>query len=189
MKHSNFNVRDEAAIPDTRILWSLLVAAGMVVLLGACAASQGASTPARPAGGHGQSAFIGSYDGDRDGVVTRFEYDAIRKQRFESGDKNRDGLLNEDEYVAEFELRLKQQYMDQKREPDQAYENSIRQAHVRFAIVDRDRDGKYSREEDLAVADRTFKGADTNGDGRVTAEDPPPTRARDNQDSTQGPAR
>lgn len=188
MKHLNFSTRHEASTPAARFLWAMM-ATGMAVMLGACTTSQGPSTPARPAGGHGQSAFIGSYDGNRDGVVTRSEYDAIRKQRFESGDKNRDGFLNEDEYVAEFELRLKQQYMDQNRDPDQAYENSIRQAHVRFAIVDRDRDGKYSREEDLAVADRTFKGADTNGDGRVTAEDPPPVRTRDNQDGTQAPAR
>jgi len=188
MKYSNVNTGRKASTPAARIL-SVVLAAGMATVLGACAAPQGASTPARPAGGHGQSAFIGSYDGNRDGVVTRSEYDTIRKQRFESGDKNRDGFLNEDEYVAEFELRLKQQYMDQNREPDQAYENSIRQARVRFAIVDRDRDGKYSREEDLAVADRTFKGADTNGDEHVTAQDPPPARARDNQDGTQAPAR
>jgi hypothetical protein len=188
MKNLNFNIGHEDSTRAVGILWVAL-AIGMATMLGACAVSQEASAPARPAGGHGQSAFIGGFDGNRDGVVTRAEYDAIRKQRFEAGDKNRDGFLSEDEYVAEFELRLKQQYMDQNREPDQAYENSIRQAHVRFAIVDRDRDGKYSREEDLAVADRTFKGADTNGDGRVTAEDPPPVRTRDAQDGAPTPAR
>jgi EF hand len=152
----------------------IAVTAAAALLVSACTTSKVATTPAQPAGGHGQSAFIGSYDANRDGVVTRAEYDAIRKQRFESGDKNRDGFLSEEEYVAEFTLRLKQQYLDENRQPDQAYENSIKQAHVRFAVVDRDRDGKFSRAEDLAIADRTFKGADTNGDGRVTQEDPRP---------------
>lgn len=144
------------------------------LLLSACSAPKIATAPAQPAGGHGQSAFIGSYDANRDGVVTRAEYDAIRKQRFEAADTNRDGWLNEEEYVAEFTLRLKQQYMAGHRQPDQAYENSIKQAHVRFAVVDRDRDGKFSRAEDLAIADRTFKGSDTNGDGRVNKDDPRP---------------
>lgn len=155
-------------------LTRLAMAGAAALLLAACSAPKVAQAPAQPAGGHGQSAFIGSYDANRDGVVTRAEYDAIRKQRFEAADKNKDGFLNEEEYVAEFTLRLKQQYLDENRQPDKAYENSIRQAHVRFAVVDRDRDGKFTREEDLAIADRTFKGADTNGDGRVTKDDPRP---------------
>ena len=152
----------------------ITMAAAATLLVSACTTSKIATAPAQPAGGHGQSAFIGSYDANRDGVVTRAEYDAIRKQRFEAADTNRDGWLNEEEYVAEFTLRLKQQYMAGHRQPDQAYENSIKQAHVRFAVVDRDRDGKFSRAEDLAIADRTFKGSDTNGDGRVNKDDPRP---------------
>nr|WP_315495064.1 EF-hand domain-containing protein [uncultured Rhodoferax sp.] len=163
-------------LPQHRSLRTTLALTGVALLLGACAAPQSPSTaaaPAQPAGGHGQSAFLGSYDGNRDGVVPRAEYDAIRKQRFEAGDTNRDGVLNEAEYVAEFEQRLKQQYFSEGRQPDKAYEGSIKQAHVRFAILDRDRDNKLSREEDLAVADKTFKSADTNGDGVVSRNDPP----------------
>ncbi|KQR56788.1 EF-hand domain-containing protein [Acidovorax sp. Leaf160] len=148
------------------------------------AAAPLAGQPARPAGGHGIDAFLGSFDADRDGRVTRAEYDAIRAQRFRAADTNGDGGLSEDEYVAEYEARLKQQYFDDGRQPDAAYASQIKQAHVRYRIVNRARDGRYTPEEDRAVASRTFKGMDTNGDGVVSAADPqrpPPPRAADGQ--------
>ena len=120
----------------------------------------------------------------RDGVVTRAEFDAIRVQRFRSADKNGDGVLSEDEYVAEFEGRLKRQYFDEGRQPDKAYENSIKQAHVRYGIVNRARDGKFTAAEDAAIADKTFKGLDTNNDGSVSKADPqrPPQARGDSVD-------
>lgn len=168
-----------------------LAALVAVALLSACAAdvappppvATAPNQPIRPAGGHGLEAFIGSYDADRDGVVTRPEFDAIRLQRFRSADRNGDGVLTEDEYVAEYETRLKQQYLDDGRQLDKDYENGIKQAHVRFAIVNRSRDGKYTLAEDRAVADKTFKDLDTNGDGQVSRADlprpPPAPKAED----------
>jgi Ca2+-binding EF-hand superfamily protein len=166
----------------------LLSALAAAALLSACAASAPATPPAqgtaaRPAGGHGLQAFLGSYDTNRDGQVTRAEFDAVRLQRFRAGDTNGDGVLSEDEYVAEFEGRLKRQYFDEGKQPDKAYENSIKQAHVRFAIVNRARDGKFTAAEDAAIADKTFKNLDTNGDGIVSREDPPrPPQARGDAD-------
>ncbi|WP_027014335.1 EF-hand domain-containing protein [Comamonas composti] len=149
----------------------LLAAAGLAALLSACAAngSAPANGPAKPAGGHGPTAFIGGYDVNRDGKVTREEYDEVRKQRFLAGDTNGDGWLSEEEYVAEFEGRLKQQY--QGREPDARYAASIRQAHVRFGVVDKNRDGRFTLDEEMAMADKTFKEADVNGDGVVDDRD------------------
>lgn len=162
-----------------------LAAAAVAALLSACAGTGVAPVtgPAAPAGGHGQTAFMGSYDANRDGVVTRAEYDAIRLQRFRDADTNKDGVLSEAEYVAEFEGRLKRQYFDQGRQPDAAYDNAIKQAKVRYAIVNRARDGRFTRAEDEAIADETFKAADTNGDGRVDRNDPPrPREARSDAD-------
>lgn len=146
-------------------------------LLAACSAApsapapSGAAGPARPAGGHGNAAFIGGYDANHDGRVTRAEYDAVRKQRYTAADTNGDGWLSEAEYVAEFQGRLQQQYADQKRPPDDAYAGSLKQAHVRFGVLDKNKDGRLSADEEQAMADRTFQNADTNGDGVVDAAD------------------
>ncbi|WDZ95847.1 hypothetical protein Herbaro_20590 [Herbaspirillum sp. WKF16] len=165
---------------------SVISAVAGAILLSACAAqpggaqapqvaaTQAGSGPARPAGGHGREAFIGSYDLNGDGVVTRAEYDAVRKQRFKNADKNGDGVLTEEEYVAEFEGRLKEQYFKSGRQPDEAYANSIRQAHVRFALLDRNRDGVLSQDEEQEIMEKTWAQADTNKDGKVDANDPPP---------------
>jgi len=157
----------------------ICAAAALAALLAACAnnappsgnSAGAASGAARPVGGHGHAAFMGAYDTNRDGVVTRNEYDTVRKQRFMAADTNGDGWLGEAEYVAEFEGRLKRQYESEGKAPDERYANSMKQAYVRFGIVDRNKDGKFTIEEELAIADRTFKNADTNGDGVVDARD------------------
>jgi hypothetical protein len=167
---------------------SLLAALAAAALLSACAGTgapqpatgQAQAGPARPAGGHGLDAFLGSYDANRDGQVTRAEFDAIRLQRFQAADTNGDGWLSEAEYVAEYEGRLKRQYFEQGRQPDAAYANNIKQAHTRFGIVNRARDGKFTWAEDQAIADKTFTGLDTNGDGVVSKADPQRPREQRN---------
>ena len=128
-----------------------------------------AAGPAAPAGGHGLSAFIGGFDANRDGVVTRQEYDAVRTQRYTAADTNHDGVLGEDEYVAEFAGRLQQQYAG--RAQDDKYAGSIKQAHVRFKILDTDHDGKLTLAEENAIAEKTFQRTDTNGDGKIDQAD------------------
>ena len=153
----------------------LAMAAMATALMAACtsappAAQQPAAAgPAAPAGGHGLSAFIGGFDANRDGVVTRQEYDAIRAQRFQAADTNRDGVLSEDEYVAEFEGRLQQQYAGKAQ--DERYAGSIKQAHVRFKILDTDHDGKLTLAEENAIAEKTFQCTDTNNDGKIDQAD------------------
>jgi hypothetical protein len=153
-----------------------LVTASLAVLLAACASSTQPMAgktlgPTNPAGGHGHAAFMGSYDVNRDGLVTREEYDTLRKQRYVAADGNQDGSLSEAEYVAEFEVRLKQQYAAQGRQSDDGYAQMMKQAHVRFNILDKNKDGRLSVEEENDVAERTFKTGDVNLDGVVNAAD------------------
>lgn len=149
----------------------------VAAIMAACTSAPPAATqqpaaaagPAAPAGGHGLSAFIGGFDANRDGVVTRQEYDAVRMQRFTAADTNHDGVLSKDEYVAEFEGRLRQQYAGKAQ--DERYAGSIKQAHVRFKILDTDHDGKLTLAEENAIAEKTFQRTDTNGDGKIDQAD------------------
>lgn len=165
-------MKNQPTQPGTRAR-RLAMAAMIAVTMAACASTQPpaadqpkiAEGPVAPAGGHSLSAFIGGFDANRDGVVTRAEYDAVRKQRFTAADTNHDGSLSEDEYVAEFEARLKQQSAG--RAQDDSFAGSIKQAHVRFNILDADHDGKLTMAEETAIAEKTFKRTDANGDGKI----------------------
>ena len=152
----------------SRLALVSMVAAMMAACTSAPPAAQqpvAAAGPTAPVGGHGLSAFIGSFDANRDGVVTRQEYDALRTQRFTAADTNHDGVLSEDEYVAEFEGRLQQQYAGKAQ--DERYAGLIKQAHVRFKILDTDHDGRLTLAEENAIAEKTFQRTDANNDGKI----------------------
>ncbi len=132
------------------------------------------------AGGHSQAAFIASYDKDGDGKVSLDELTAVRTERFAGADRDGDGQLSEAEYVAEYAGRQLKQYVEQGRNPaDERFAGGLKQAGVRFALLDRDRNGFLSLEEDLESAHKTFARNDTDGDGFVSAADPAPKREDD----------
>lgn len=154
------------------------LAAALVISLAvpasALAQAQTAGGPIRPAGGHSRTAFIQGYDANRDGRVDRAEYDALREARFKAADADGNGVLTEEEYVAEYAGRLRSQYADASRPSDEMFERQLKQAVVRFSVIDRDRDGQLTPEENQAVALRTFEEHDTDKDGVVSPEDPEP---------------
>ncbi len=145
-----------------------------LALPASAALAQTASGPVRPAGGHSRTAFIEGYDANRDGRVHRAEYDAIRDARFKAADADGNGVLTEEEYVAEYAGRLRSQYADASRPSDEMFERQLKQAVVRFSVIDRDRDGQLTPVENQAVALRTFEEHDTDHDGVVSPEDPEP---------------
>lgn len=81
-------------------------------------AAHGAETAevgkAMPTGGHTGNAFIGTWDDDGDGKVTRTEYEAVRKTRFATTDSNNSGSLTVDEYVNEYAVRLDRDIGDER---------------------------------------------------------------------------
>ncbi|PBN41742.1 hypothetical protein [Sphingobium sp. D43FB] len=130
---------------------------------------------------HEGSAFIHDYDADHDGQVSRAEFDIGRIARFKATDTNGDGWVSENEYVQEYSARLEQQLAASDRNEEKKTEErqrQIRQTHVRFGVLDKDKDGKMAQAEyDLSGA-RAFAEQDNDKDGIVTATDAAATAAR-----------
>jgi len=130
---------------------------------------------------HEGSAFIHDYDADHDGKVSRAEFDNGRFARFKATDANGDGWVSEDEYVQEYSGRLEQQLADSDRNEEKKTEErqrQIRQSHVRYGVLDKDKDGKMSQAEYDFSGARAFADQDNDKDGIVTATDAAATAAR-----------
>ncbi|NIJ94599.1 hypothetical protein FHT12_003328 [Xanthomonas campestris] len=119
---------------------SLAGACLCALLLPATALAQ--SGPRPLLGGHGNNvqAFITQHDDDRDGRITAADFAAFRRARFDATDRNHDGSVDEDEYVAEFRQR-RQQALEQERSAQAAH------GRQRFAALDADGDGQVARAE------------------------------------------
>jgi len=117
-------------------------------------------------GGHGEdpTAFVAEHDVDGNGKVDAAEFERFRRARFAETDSNGDGTLSRDEYVGEFARRLKHV-------EGSTNERQMKQADVRFGVLDKDKDGKMTWAEYAASGERLFKRADRNGDGVVDARD------------------
>ncbi|HVK42909.1 MAG TPA: hypothetical protein VM471_10565 [Phenylobacterium sp.] len=140
-----------------------------LALTAALLAFGAASAHAAP---HEHSAFITDYDLDKDGKVTAAEFKTVRDQRFAATDVNKDGGVDESEYVAEYQGRLTAQLAASTESAERKAEEEvrqIRQAHVRFGVLDKDKDQKMSPAEFAASGDRAFAEQDGDGDGVVTA--------------------
>lgn len=137
------------------------------LLLQAVMAAAFAQQASLPTGGHAGNVFIGAWDADGDGKVSRAEYDATRTQRFAQTDENSDAALSADEYVNEYAARLDRDIAD-------ARKDFIAQTHTRFRSLDNDGDGGVSRAEYDESGNRMFTQLDRNKDGRVAASDPEP---------------
>jgi hypothetical protein len=118
---------------------------------------------------HNLAGMLEIYDDDGDDVLTREQYDTHRAKAFAATDTNKDGKLDHDEYVREFDARLAQQIADRR-------QAQLKQGRVRFKAIDANENGDISRDEYVAMSGRMFDRADTNKDGVITNDDPPPVR-------------
>ncbi|EJL32982.1 EF-hand domain-containing protein [Novosphingobium sp. AP12] len=149
--------------------------AGMLGIVLACAAGQtafaqeapGAADHGEPerraAPGHGKDAFAGENDTDHDGRVTSAEFTASRTAKYRAFDLDGDGKVSEADYVGEFSSRFGK--------GAKAPEGQLKQAHVRFGVLDTDKDGNLTLAEFNASGERMFRKLDSNGDGVVDASD------------------
>ncbi len=113
---------------------------------------------------HTAEGFLALYDDNGDGKVDRTEFDRARDEQFTRSDRDCDDALTLDEYVAEYEDRLDRRIATLNQGED-------RQVHVRFGVLDSDKDGRMTFAEYQASGKRLFDTADRNHDGVVDAAD------------------
>lgn len=127
---------------------------------------------------HGHSDFVRDYDTNKDGAVTKAEFDAVRAERLKTMDADKDGRVSEAEYIAEYAARLEAELAASTDEPerkDTIRERQLAQAKVRYAVLDKDKNGDLTAAEFAASGARAFAEQDGDGDGVVKAGEPKKT--------------
>lgn len=121
------------------------------------------------AASHSSTTFVAEQDLNGDGKVLLSEFKLGRQVEFVRIDFNADGVLSEAEYLGEFEgrlmLRIGRNADAEKRREE--LQRQMRQAKVRFGVLDADKDGSISLEEFQAAGLRMFKLHDRNEDSVV----------------------
>jgi hypothetical protein len=118
---------------------------------------------------HTLTGMLEIYDDDGDDVLTKEQYNKQRAAAFAATDSNKDGKLDLNEYTSEFTARLSGRIAERR-------EAQLKQARVRFKAIDDNENASISREEYVAMSARMFERTDTNKDGLITQDDPPPVR-------------
>ena len=143
------------------------------ILAAALVASLSAGTAS--AASHARDTFIKEQDQNGDGVVSKDEFAATRALQFAATDADKNGSLSKAEYVGEFKARLEKKLATDSRTPEkkeEERERQMRQADVRFGVLDSDKSGAITRAEFDYSGWRMFNHHDTNNDGAVSAADP-----------------
>ncbi len=148
-----------------------------LLIAGLAAASALALAGAARAAPHGQSDFIRDYDSNNDGVVTSAEFDAVRTTRLKGMDTDGDGdgRVSEAEYVGEYAARLDAKLAASTASAEEKAairEGQLKQAKVRYAVLDGDKNGDLTTAEFAASGKRAFAEQDGDGDGVVKAGEP-----------------
>lgn len=118
------------------------------------------------AASHELETFVGEYDLDRNGSVSKEEFQKERERRFLSTDTNHDGSISLAEYYDEFRGRL----MFSKPDPE-TVERQLGQTNVRFDSLDSNSDGGISLAEFYHSGWNMFGEHDYNRDGMVSLAD------------------
>ena len=95
--------------------------------------------------------------------------------QFAATDADRNGVLSRAEYVGEFKARLEKRLATDSRtaeKKEEERERQMRQADVRFDVLDSDKSGAITRAEFDYSGGRMFVTHDTNNDGTVSSADP-----------------
>ena len=116
------------------------------------------------ASGHGKGEFMETYDANSDGKVSKAEFAARRTADHKGLDLDQNSSVTQSEYIAEYSFRLDKELAERRA-------GQLRQAYVRFGVLDTNKDGVLSADEFNASGDRMFSRLDTTQDGNVDASD------------------
>jgi Ca2+-binding EF-hand superfamily protein len=168
----------------TLLLGTAVIALGLgsgALLAQTAGPKPGAKAPARGA------LFFEQMDADKDGRVTKAEFDAYRAAMFKAADKDGDGTISREEFAAYGDGR-RNAFLDRMfARLDKNGDGKItadelpqrRNLLPAFERVDRNRDGFITLDEFTRLANARrgqrvkalFDSVDTNRDGRITAEE------------------
>lgn len=142
----------------------LIASACLCALLSPLALAQ-APAPRPLVVGHSNNieAFIAQHDGNGDGRLGWDEFEAFRQQRFKATDADGDGSVDVEEYVREFEDRMRD-------ELERGRGEQVEQTRRRFAALDSDRDGRISRAEFDASGERVWNERNNAAHGKADAQ-------------------
>jgi hypothetical protein len=116
---------------------------------------------------HSLEGFIDINDLNGDKQVTSDEFRQIRRNIFDATDTSNDGWVSPEEYTLEFTNRLDHQ-------AKQIRTAQLKQAKVRYAALNTNKDAGISLEEFNVSGERIFAGWDLNDDDTVSLADPLP---------------
>ena len=98
---------------------------------------------------HSASGIILTYDLNKDESLPLEEFVDARRARFNASDTNKDGVLDESEYVYEWEGKVEKRLAEDRKA-------SVKQTHIRFHAVDSNDDEFITIDEVNAVGERSF---------------------------------
>lgn len=127
------------------------------------------------AASHARDTFIKEQDQNSDGAVSKDEFAATRLIQFARTDADKNGALSHDEYVGEYKARLETLLTASTKtaeKKDEERMRQVRQAEVRFGVLDSDKSGAITKAEYDYSGWRMFGVHDSNKDGVVSAADP-----------------
>ena len=126
------------------------------------------------AASHDLATFIREQDLDGNGKVSKEEFQRGRDAEFARMDRNRDGVLSHDEYVGDYRERLERDLRERPEgERAEMRSRQLRQADVRFGVLDSDHSGGITTAEFAATGWAMFQRHDTDRDGWVSMADVP----------------
>ena len=119
------------------------------------------------AASHRKMVFVNQYDLDGDWLLYAQEFEHARKRRFNNTDENQDRVVNQEEYVFEYQNKLDIQLKKDRK-------GQVRQTNLRFNALDKNKNAMMEWQEYEASGLRSFTRYDVNKDGNIDAQDPEP---------------